>query len=304
MPILERDPWRTQYFETATCPDTVVIPTDDADAWLLYPDYRWVYDKLCIAQSQDLNAAPHGVSPTHYPVFSKPMINLKGMGIGSKMIASAEEMTYAAGHFWMDLLDGPHVSTDYAVIDGRVCWGRQAIGQPGKDGTFHYWHILAIGDADLDCYLVNWIDKHLQGYTGMLNLETIGGRIIEAHLRFADQWPDLYGDGWVQALVTLYADHNWTFHNSNPRDGFSIPLFAPHGHRFTHPTPEAQAAVLATPGVTSLQISFHENKSPNAHAMPPGGFRLCIINCLDLDAGLMAKERLQKYYQAENIAGI
>ena len=27
----------------------------------------------------------------------------------------------------------------------------------------------------------------------MINLETIGGRIIEVHLRFADQWPDLYG---------------------------------------------------------------------------------------------------------------
>ena len=41
--------------------------------------------------------------------------------------------------------------------------------------------------------------KHLAGYTGMLNLETIGGTIIEAHLRFADQWPDLYGPGWVDA---------------------------------------------------------------------------------------------------------
>ena len=38
-------------------------------------------------------------------------------------------------------------------------------------------------------------EKHLAGYTGMLNLETIGGTIIEAHLRFADQWPDLYGAG-------------------------------------------------------------------------------------------------------------
>ena len=36
------------------------------------------------------------------------------------------------------------------------------------------------------------------GYTGMVNFETIGGRIIEAHLRFADQWPDLYGGGGSQ----------------------------------------------------------------------------------------------------------
>ena len=46
----------------------------------------------------------------------------------------------------------------------------------------------------------------------MLNLETIGGTIIEAHLRFADQWPDLYGPGWVDALVRLYEQGEWDFH--------------------------------------------------------------------------------------------
>ena len=29
MPIIERDPWRTQYFERVACPDNVFIPTDD-----------------------------------------------------------------------------------------------------------------------------------------------------------------------------------------------------------------------------------------------------------------------------------
>jgi hypothetical protein len=40
----------------------------------------------------------------------------------------------------------------------------------------------------------------------MLNLETIGGTIIEVHLRFADQWLDLYGPGWVDAVVWLLRD--------------------------------------------------------------------------------------------------
>jgi hypothetical protein len=40
-----------------------------------------------------------------------------------------------------------------------------------------------------------------RGYTGILNTETIGGRMIEVHLRMSDQWPDLYGAGWVDALV-------------------------------------------------------------------------------------------------------
>src|ERR1700691_6115515 len=70
MPIHERDPWRRQYFENIACPDTVFIPTDDADAYRWNPRHRGVYNKLLVAESQGLDCAPHGVEPTHYPVFS------------------------------------------------------------------------------------------------------------------------------------------------------------------------------------------------------------------------------------------
>jgi hypothetical protein len=82
MPILERDPWRYQFFDHAACPDDVRIPTDDPDAWMLYPEHRWIYDKLRVAESQGLTCGPHGVAPAAYPVFSQPIINLKGMGVG------------------------------------------------------------------------------------------------------------------------------------------------------------------------------------------------------------------------------
>ncbi len=72
------------------------IPTEDSDAWVWYPNERWVYDKLAVAASQGLAAAPHGVPPPHYPVFSKPIVNLKGMGVGSRVIRSAAEYERAS----------------------------------------------------------------------------------------------------------------------------------------------------------------------------------------------------------------
>ncbi len=75
-----------QYFARVPCPVDVFIPTEDSDAWLWNPAHRWIYDKLAVATSQGLDAAPHGVSPTHYPVFSKPIYNLKGMGVGSRRL--------------------------------------------------------------------------------------------------------------------------------------------------------------------------------------------------------------------------
>ena len=81
----------------------------------------------------------------------------------------------------------------------------------------------------------------------MLNLETIGGRIIEAHLRFADQWPDLYGKGWVEALVRLYQHERWDYPDTDRRDGYSVVLFGPHGPRYRHPPQALVDEVRAMP---------------------------------------------------------
>ncbi|MBI2719071.1 MAG: hypothetical protein HY245_02290 [Rhizobiales bacterium] len=303
MPVCERDPWRLQYFEGIDCPEDVLIPTDDPDSWLWYPHHRWVYDKLRVAQSQGLACGPHGVTPDTFPVFSKPIMNLKGMGIGSRVIASAADVDryYQPGHFWMELLRGRHVSTDCAVCDGRAVWTRHATGEAGNDGTFKLWTIHAEADAELEAYLAGWIESHMAGYTGMMNFETIGGRIIEAHLRFADQWCDLYGQGWVEALVRLYAKGVWDFDDSQRSEAYSLPLFARHGERFRHPTPASQAKLRAMPHVASLQITFHEDKDPAQHPMPPGGFRLGIVNATDLAAGLAARRELAKCFPAGSV---
>jgi hypothetical protein len=98
MPICEADPWREQYFTDAACPVDVRIPTEDCDAWRWYPKHRHVYDKIAVAFSQGLIAAPHGVLPPKFPVFSKPIINLKGMGVGSRVLRTRAEYEKARSH--------------------------------------------------------------------------------------------------------------------------------------------------------------------------------------------------------------
>ena len=67
------------------------IPTNDTIAWLKYPDYQFVYNKLWIAQSQDLPCGPMNVYPDKYPIIFKPIINLIGMSRGFKIINNIEE---------------------------------------------------------------------------------------------------------------------------------------------------------------------------------------------------------------------
>ncbi len=294
MPVCEADPWRMQYFEGVPCPDDVRVPTEDGDAWRWYPEHKWVYNKLAVAESQNLVCAPHGIDPDEFPVFSKPIYNMRGMGAGSGILRTLKEYKHRQrpGHMWMSLLEGEHVSTDCAAVDGEIAWSRHTVGTPLEGGMFDYWTVLAESRPEIEAYTADWTRKNLPGYTGMLNFETIGARIIEVHLRFADQWPDLYGEGWVSSLIDLYANGRWSFDDSNRRDGYSVVLFGAHGIQYRHPQPELVADLRQEPGVTSIQVTFHEDRPPASHSMPPGGFRLAIVNSWDLEVGRTVRERL------------
>jgi hypothetical protein len=299
MPICEADPWRLQYFKRVET--AANIPTEDSDAWNWNPAHRWVYDKLTVALSQGLDAGPHGTAPPRYPIFSKPIVNLKGMGVDSRALNSAAEYEkyYTAGHMWMTLLRGRHVSSDIAVVNGEPCWWRHVTGKPAGEGTFDYWWVHAEPDAEIETKCGEWVRAQLAGYTGMLNLETIGGTIIEAHLRFADQWPDLYGKGWVEALVRLYEQHEWNFADPERRDGYSVVLFGPNGRYYRYPPQALVEEIKRLDSVSSVQITFHEDWAPDRHAMPPGGFRLAIVNCFDVAAGNHGRALLRRYFLPE-----
>jgi hypothetical protein len=299
MPFCEADPWRMQYFADVECPRGLRIPTEDPDAYEWNPPQRWAYNKLLVAQSQGISCAPHGVRPPEFPVFSKPIINLQGMGVGSRVLPDLAdyERHLTPGHFWMTLLEGEHVSSDIAVVLGRPRWWRHSRGTPGAQGTFDYWIIEAGRRPELEAYLEAWIRQHLGSYTGMLNLESIGGRIIEAHLRVADQWPDLYEPGYLQAVVRLYQRGEWALAAEARGNGYSVALFGPHGRQYQHPPAQLVERVRRLPQVSSVQITFHTDRPPAAHAMPPGGFRLAVVNSLELEAGRAARALLAEFFR-------
>jgi hypothetical protein len=199
---------------------------------------------------------------------------------------------------WMTMLEGRHVSSDVVIVAGEPCWWRHVTGAPSGDGTFDYWTVHAAPEPGIEDYCGAWIRAHLAGYTGILNIETIGGRMIEVHLRMSDQWPDLYGAGWIEAMIRLYHERAWDFADRGRRDGYSVVLFGPHGPPYRHPPAGVVTQVRNIPEISSVQITFHEDKHPARHAMPPGGFRLAIVNGWSLAAGLAARDVLSAHLLA------
>ncbi len=284
MPFLFNEAYMAQFFGGTDCPDDVRVPVGDATAWAMFPGHNRVYNKIWLCGVQGIPHAPLPVPPPRFPVFVKPITNLLGMGIGSFRADGPQDLEqYRAGHFWMELLTGPHISTDVAVADGRACWSAQTRGHPIDNGRFSHWERLAAGDPALDALLGGWVAEHLQGYSGILNFETIGGRIIECHLRMSVEFIPLYGKGWLDAVVRLYRDGAWNFAGGDfPR--FMVPSFTalqPHAV-----DPAALRAIEAMPGVCAVFTTLSDGMPELGN--PPNGYRRAIVIADTLDEGRLA----------------
>ena len=276
----------------------VCIPSDEIDAFNFNSAHRWIYNKLLVARSQGLECGLHDAAPSRYPVFCKPVINLRGMGAGSCILFS--ERDYQAkcgvGDFWMRVLTGEQISTDFAIVRGEIAWCRHTLAIPAEAGTFDYWVVEERPRPRLERYCAAWIGANLTAYTGMLNLETIGGRIIDAHLRFSDQWADLYGRKWSDAVARLYQHGSWDLIDAERAEGYSVVLFGPHGQAYAYPDPDLMTGYQRTVGISSIQLTFSEDRPLDDHAMPPGGFRLAVINCFNLDVGLRIRAAMAREF--------
>ena len=108
---------------------------EDYEAWVKYPEHRWVYNKLELSLKLGYDAGPACVPITksgNYVI--RPIYNLYGMGIGAKIVhldaSVIDDMkNHAAvppGYFWCEAFEGTHYSVDFirtkAPIGSVFCW--------------------------------------------------------------------------------------------------------------------------------------------------------------------------------------
>jgi hypothetical protein len=93
-------------------------------------------------------------------------------------------------------------------------------------------------------------------------------------------------------MVELYASGRWCYRDEGRRSGYSVVLFGGHGTQYKKPDPRAVDELLGRPEISSIQVTFHDDRPAERHSMPPGGFRLAIVNCWDLQMGLEARAQL------------
>ena len=203
------------------------IAVNDTHAWRLNPPQRHVYNKLHVALSQGLRAAPCGVNPllsgmqANEPCFIKPITNLGGMSLNTFSATAAniaastlhqpENKTgnCAAGSFWCEFLSGEQTSSDVLIHNGEPVWfaHTRAASKKNKNRPL-YWEIGA-NCAHLEPAITRFVQRELVGYTGLCNVEMIGEYIIEMHLRGSNAFFDYYCAGFMAAWVRLVDEHVW-----------------------------------------------------------------------------------------------
>jgi hypothetical protein len=157
------------------------IVLDDITAWHEFPRSRWMLNKLYVQQRFGVDCGPVGVNPSSYPVWVKPVINVQGLGIGSKKIESRHMMHYEPGMMWMPFYEGEHMSYD---IKWEASEPMQVYAAKGLNGPyFTEWQVDRI-EPDYKLQSIVYKLAAIGEMPTHFNIETIGGNLIECHPRW------------------------------------------------------------------------------------------------------------------------
>ena len=186
-----------------------MISISDCDVYdSCAPEWLWIYDKLIIARRQGIRAAPAGIPvPESAEYIVRPITNIRMMGRGARRmwIQAGDDEPVPDGFFWSEVLTGPHLSVDYH-------WGEQALtveghrDDPSRLDRFSRWTRV-----DRDMALPE-ILHGLEDHQEWINVEYIGDRVIEVHLRLNDDFANHDADEIVPV---------WRGQDPTPPSGWS-----------------------------------------------------------------------------------
>ncbi len=156
-----------------------VIGPDAEDLYWRSPesDDLWALDKLILSKKLGYTCGPAGIDvpkPNYYIV--RPCVNVYGLGLGAKKMYIEETTTHIKpGYFWCEWFEGRHLTVDYEK-------GKQIRCVEGfkSEDTLIKWDAWKVTDDEMpmpDIIKEEFADKP------KVNIEFIGGKVIEMHFR-------------------------------------------------------------------------------------------------------------------------
>lgn len=162
---------------------------EDWDAWNRYPQHRWIFNKLELSLRLGYCAGPTPMPvPTTGDYIVRPIYNLSGMGAGAVLInlEAGRVYDFPPSYFWCERFEGDHLSVNYEWQGSRLIPTHTSLGETDFNNLSRFKRWTKIEHRNLE--LPNWISS--LRFVNNINIEFIGDKIIEIHLRHGVDFPD------------------------------------------------------------------------------------------------------------------
>lgn len=182
------EPWYKQYVRDN--PELEQITWYDEDAIQEFPEFRYLYDKLWVARNltgvKVWNLGKE--SPSEFPVFVRPRVNLYGMsqGAGKKYMGQLPKNGYIAQPF----KKGTQYSIDLVIMNNKIQDYFAFKSHKNIQGSFTHFESVNIPATIIK------LQRHIRKIGikhALINVETIDDFIVEIHLRPSAQFLDISG---------------------------------------------------------------------------------------------------------------
>jgi hypothetical protein len=199
------------------------FPRFDGTAYKKNPKYRFVYDKLFIAQSQGMAAGPlqelTGKTDIAFPIFIKPRYGHQtSSSKDCYKIKSAADLAPHLGKpdmMWSEFVDATEGMTDFVLVDGTIVYQLSYKYSEKQNGFADVWKYID-PRTQPPAEVVDWVAKHMGGYTGPFNAQYRATKIIEVGLRFARTGMYIESAGCkplVDAINRMWETKTWSVRN-------------------------------------------------------------------------------------------
>ena len=198
------------------------MPDFDHQAYEKYRHHNYLYDKLYVTQSQGIKGDTLEKliqSPNKYlefPIFIKPRYgNKTSSSKNCYKINSYDELNKyknIPNMMWSEFIDDTEKMTDFFIYNGKIIYQLTYIYSETQHGTIaDDWKKISPCNMPPQS-IINWVERHMNGFSGACNVQYRGDKIIEVALRLARGGAYIYSTN-NQKLITsinnLFNNNEW-----------------------------------------------------------------------------------------------
>lgn len=205
-------------------------PRYDEEAWNSYPGLRHLFNKLELALKLEYNAGPSLVPvPKSGRYIIRPIYNLGGMGSYAHIAELKKgETVNIPGSFWCEEFKGRHISIEYARHKQEIFpqWACEGFRSGSELFRFSKWVKLEeLPQVEIPA----WLERDLS-HAWHSNIEFIGDKIIEVHLRRMHDFPagakeiiPIWDDQDITEQHITWSDAGYTFTEAEDSNDGNLP---------------------------------------------------------------------------------